>query len=377
MHTGPGNPCRGRTLEDTLRITSRKSLFGSLAVVGAVALLAGCASAPTATTETSAKSDFLPCIVSDVSGFNDHSFNQLALAGVTTAAEKIGSKSIKVQSKTENDYASNIASLIAQKCNLIVAAGFNLVAAVKTAATANPTTNFAMIDDNSMTLANVKSVVYETNEAAFLGGYAAASYSKSGVVATYGGAKYPSVTLYMDGFVDGVKYFNKQKSKNVQVLGWNVETQNGTFVGGFTDQGLSNTITKNFLDQKADVIVVVSGNLYQGAAAAIKASGGDAVLEGVDADVYNTDPANKSIMLTSIMKNLEPSVKAVIEQAAGSKTFDNSAYVGDLKNNGVGIAPFHDFESKVTPSLADELAKIKAGIIDGSIKTSSPSSLKK
>ena len=282
-----------------------------------------------------------------------------------------------MQSKTENDYASNIASLIAQKCNLIVAAGFNLVAAVKTAATANPTTNFAMIDDNSMTLANVKSVVYETNEAAFLGGYAAASYSKSGVVATYGGAKYPSVTLYMDGFVDGVKYFNKQKSKNVQVLGWNVETQNGTFVGGFTDQGLSNTITKNFLDQKADVIVVVSGNLYQGAAAAIKASGGDAVLEGVDADVYNTDPANKSIMLTSIMKNLEPSVKAVIEQAAGSKTFDNSAYVGDLKNNGVGIAPFHDFESKVTPSLADELAKIKAGIIDGSIKTSSPSSLKK
>ncbi len=56
-----------------------------------------------------------------------------------------------------------------------------------------------------------------------------------------------------------------------------------------------------------------------------------------------------------------------------TKTFDNSQYVGTLKNNGVGISSFHDYASKVDPGLAAEVAKIKAGIIAGTIKVTSPS----
>jgi basic membrane protein A len=51
--------------------------------------------------------------------------------------------------------------------------------------------------------------------------------------------------------------------------------------------------------------------------------------------------------------------------------FDFSPYVGTLENDGVGIAPFHNFESKVSDSLAGELDTVKAGIIDGSIKVDS------
>lgn len=361
-----------------MRITTRKAVLSGLALAGTVALLAGCASAPTPAASSGAASKYLPCIVSDVSGFNDHSFNQLGLAGVTDAAKKLGGTYKKVQSKTDNDYAANINSLIAEKCDIIIASGFNLVDTVKAAAAANPKTNFAMIDDNSLSgIANVKPVVFETNEASFLAGYSAAAYSKSGVVATYGGVKYPSVTIFMDGFVNGVKYFNSQKKKDVKVLGWDIAAQNGTFVQGFTDQGLSNTITKNFLDQKADVILPVAGNLYQGAAAAIRASGGDAVLLGVDADVYLTDPTYRTLLLTSVKKNLQPTVAAVVEQAATNKTFDNSLYVGTLKNDGVSVAPFHDFASKVPSTLAAELKTITAGLIDGSIDNPSPSTFKK
>src|SRR3712207_8922770 len=39
-------------------------------------------------------------------------------------------------------------------------------------------------------------------------------------VATYGGLKIPPVTIFMDGFADGVAQFNQAKGKNVQVLGW-------------------------------------------------------------------------------------------------------------------------------------------------------------
>lgn len=65
----------------------------------------------------------------------------------------------------------------------------------------------------------------------------------------------------------------------------------------------------------------------------------------------------------------------VVEKTANDG-FDNTPYVGTLSNNGVGISPFHDFESKIAKSLPDELAAIEADIIAGKIVVSSPSSPK-
>ena len=360
-------------------LTKRIGL-GAVAALGSLALLTGCGQAPSSTSSsgaaTSATSKYLPCIVSDQGGFDDHSFNESGLNGVKQAATKIGSSFKQVQSATANDYASNISNLVAQKCNAIVASGFNLVDAVKKSAAANAKTDFVMIDDNSIKADNVKPIVFETSEAAFLGGYAAAAYSKTGVVATFGGLAIPPVTIYMDGFADGVKYYNQQKKKNVKVLGWNEATQKGVFVGGFLDQNKAKTITTNFLNSNADVIVPVAGPLYQGAGAAIKSSGKSAVLEGVDSDLYQTDTAGyKNLMLVSILKNIQNVTYTAITQAADG-SFDNAQYVGDLKNGGVGLSSFHDFASKVPSSLTSELDTIKQGISDGSIKVDSPASFK-
>jgi basic membrane protein A len=363
-------------------LTKRIGL-GAVAALGSLALLTGCGQAPSSTSgsgsgsATKAASAFLPCIVSDQGGFDDHSFNESGLNGVKQAATKIGSQYKKVQSATANDYASNISNLVAQKCNAIVASGFNLVDAVKKSAAANAKTDFVMIDDNSIKAKNVKPIVFETSEAAFLGGYTAAAYSKTGVVATFGGLAIPPVTIYMDGFADGVKYYNQQKKKNVKVLGWDEGTQKGVFVGGFLDQNKAKTITTNFLNSNADVIVPVAGPLYQGAGAAIKSSGKSAVLEGVDSDLYQTDTAGyKSLMLVSILKNIQTVTYTALTQAAGG-SFDNTQYVGDLKNNGVGLSSFHDFQSKVPSTLSSEISTIKQGISDGSIKVESPASFKK
>ncbi len=42
------------------------------------------------------------------------------------------------------------------------------------------------------------------------------------------------------------------------------------------------------------------------------------------------------------------------------------------KNEGTGLAPFHDFESQVPQELKDQLEQIRQGIIDGSIEVTSP-----
>lgn len=365
----------------TTRIALTKRIgLGAVAALGSVALLTACGTAPTATSTASgaaSKSTFLPCVVGDVGGFNDHSFNQLSLEGVQAAAETLGTTAKKVQSQTSTDYAPAFASLVSQNCNSIVAAGFQFGEPLVASAKANTKIDYVMIDNTTTpVLPNVKDVVFKTSEAGFLGGYAAAAYadsvSKSPAVATYGGQKFPTVTIFMDGIADGVAYYNSQKTKSVKILGWNEKAQTGSFVGNFTDQNKSKQIASGFLDQGASVIIPVAGSLYQGAGKAITAAKADAVLEGVDADVYESDPTVKSLILTSIIKKVDVAAQTATADAAKGGTFDNSTYIGDLKNGGVALAPFHDYESKVPSTLSGEIDTIKAGIIDGSITVDSP-----
>jgi basic membrane protein A len=60
-------------------------------------------------------------------------------------------------------------------------------------------------------------------------------------------------------------------------------------------------------------------------------------------------------------------------QTAANGTFKGGTYVGTLANGGVGLAPYHDFASKVPASLQSELAQIKADIISGKIKPATKS----
>ena len=63
------------------------------------------------------------------------------------------------------------------------------------------------------------------NEGTFLAGYLAAGMTETGIVATFGGINIPPVTVFMDGFVMGVAYYNEVKGTDVQVLGWDVNTK--------------------------------------------------------------------------------------------------------------------------------------------------------
>ncbi len=367
----------GTILEDILTITTRKASLSGLATLGVVALLAGCAQAPEESdggAAAPADNDFLPCMVSDSGGFNDASFNQLGKAGLDEAAEELGVEANAVQSDAETDFGPNLTNLVNQGCSIIVTVGFLLADATKAAAEENPDVNFAIIDDASIDADNVKPLTFNTSEAAFLAGYAAASYSKTGTVGTFGGLQIPTVTIFMDGFADGVAYFNEQKGKDVKVIGWDVASQTGSFTGGFAQGVEAKTAAQTLIDQNADVILPVGGPIFLSAGEAIRDAGKEIALIGVDADAYETAPDLKDLFLTSILKGIQVGVSDVVS-AAGEGEFSAEPYVGTLENDGVGLAPFHDFESKVDPALSGELDTIKQGIIAGDITVESPSAL--
>ncbi len=60
-------------------------------------------------------------------------------------------------------------------------------------------------------------------------------------------------------------------------------------------------------------------------------------------------------------------------EATASGTFSGEPYIGTLANGGVGIAPFHDFESKVPQDIKDKVEELSQQIIDGSLTVTSPS----
>jgi basic membrane protein A len=364
-------------LEVILTITTRKATLGGLATLGVVALLAACAPAPTEDNSGSAAAaDFLPCIVSDFGGFDDKSFNQSSFDGITKASEDLGVEFKQAESKSEDQYDSNVSSMVDQGCNFILTVGFALADATNESAQANTDVEYAIIDTSLETpLDNVKPVLYDTAQAAFLAGYLAAGTTKTGTVATFGGLQFPSVTIFMDGFADGVAYYNEQKGTDVKVLGWDKDAQTGNFAGSFDDQNQGKVISQGFIDQGADIILPVAGPLFQATAQAIQDSGKDVAIIGVDSDLFETAPDFAPLYLTSVMKQMTDATEQIIVDAANGD-FSADPYVGTLENKGVDLAPLHEWESKVDPALWDEVEALKADIISGKITVESPATPK-
>jgi len=368
-------------LKKSLRAVFKRGSMAGVATLGASALvLTGCGAAPEAgSTPSAGASDYTGCIVSDSGGFDDQSFNQSSYEGLKKTEKDLGIKVNQIESKTNNDFEPNLRAMVTAGCNLTITVGFLLGDATKAQATANPDKHFAIIDFGyDQPISNVKPIIYDTAQAAFLAGYLAAGTTKTGTVATFGGIKIPTVTIFMDGYADGVKYYNQQKGKNVKLLGWNKDSQDGSFTGDFEKQDVGKQLTKNFLDQGADIVMPVAGPVGKGAGAALneaKAAGKDVKLIWVDSDGYLTAPDYKGIMLSSVMKQMGEAVETVVTEDKDGK-FNNTPYVGTLANDGVQLAPFHDLDSQVPADVKTDLEKIKKDIVDGKLKVESAASPK-
>jgi len=339
------------------------------------------ASSPTATSGTTAAAagKFLGCMVTDTGGIDDRSFNASAWAGMQVAAKAGSSIDVKyLQSTTQADYVPNINTFIGQKCGIIVTVGFLMGDATSAAAKAHASQKFAIVDVSyPKPLTNVNTLVFDTSQDGFQGGYLAAGMTKTGKVATFGGQKLPTVTIYMDGFYDGVQYYNQKHGTHVQVLGWNEPSQNGSFTGDFTNQTKGQTLTQTFISEGADIIFPVAGNVGLGAAKAVQqadqAAGSQKVnMMWVDVDGCVSAPQYCKYFITSVQKGIVAAVSTSVTGAAGG-SFKGGNYVGTLANGGVALAPFHTFDSKVPAALKSELAQVKAGIVDGSIKVATKS----
>ncbi|MBI1854533.1 MAG: BMP family ABC transporter substrate-binding protein [Chloroflexi bacterium] len=372
-----------------------KKLYTVLAVaLLASMILAACGSpatpAPTEVPATTAPETAAPATVAptetpkfkvgevtDLGGVDDKSFNASGWAGMQKAMADLGVDGKYLESKQQSDYAKNIQQFVDEKTNLIVTVGFLLGVDTATAAKANPETKFAIVDysypdcfgtsvegkdcGSATEIPNVLGLTFQTDQAAFLAGYAAAASTKTGKVGTFGGINIPPVTIFMKGFQAGVEYYNTQKKASVQVLGWDSAKADGLFTGNFDSTDDGRKFAESLMQEGADIIMRVAGPVGLGSAAVCKETGKCKIV-GVDTDWTVSAAEYKDVILTSVMKNINVAVYNAIK-AAQDGSFKGGVYLSTLANGGVGLATVNGASAELTA----ELDQVKADIISGKI----------
>ncbi len=167
----------------------------------------------------------------------------------------------------------------------------------------------------------------------------------------------------MDGFVPRRGLLQQAERRGRQGPRLGSEAEQGSFTGDFEDKTRA-SVRRGLDQQGADIIFPVAGPAGLGGLQAAQAS--DVYGIWVDTDGCVSAAEYCDSLLTSVMKNMDVAVETRSRPVDGS--FSNEPYVGTLENDGIGLAPFNEFDSKVPPELKYEIDELKAQLISGEIK---------
>ena len=118
-------------------MTKKRSLTLALVLLAAGLLAFVGAGATTAATG-SKSSTFKVCLVTDIGGLNDKSFNHLAFVGLTRAKTQLKAQILVEQSKSAADYIPNLSTCARKGYSLTIGVGFLMADAMDTVASKLP-----------------------------------------------------------------------------------------------------------------------------------------------------------------------------------------------------------------------------------------------
>jgi basic membrane protein A and related proteins len=309
-------------------------------------------------------------LVTNTAGVNDHAFNQLAWGGVQKASQEMGFQAKFLESRQPSDYETNIDALAADGYNVIITIGSSMGDATASKAKQYPDIKFAIVDNAYAIsgLANVTSLMFAEDQVGFLAGVLAAGMSRSGFVCSISSVKTSQSERYMRSFFAGAVWQAGPKMKFMNNY-INIQTTDAN-VPSFDDSTQGKETALRLIGNGCDVVFAVGGDAVNGALLAAKENNLPAI--GADIDQYTTDPEAQSALISSAMKNVDVAVYNYLRTVADSSVKAGIS-TGTLQNGGVGLAPFHDWDSKIPADLKAQIQKASDGIKDGSIKIDLPS----
>lgn len=203
-------------------------------------------------------------------------------------------------------------------------------------------------------LPNLVSLLYAEDQAGFLAGALAGWLTKKDMVAFVGAEWSLEIVKFRKGYEHGVQYVNRQ----AVVL--------GNYVHTFSSPQKAWGEANAQLNEGADVLFAAGGASARGALEAAAERNIAAI--AAESDPYQTLPKVAPVLVSTALVRYDIGVYDVVK-ATVQNVFKPGALTYDATNGAIGLAPFHDWESKVPDEAKKDLLSILEGLRTGTIKT--------
>lgn len=351
-----------------MRVDARLRKFLALFVVFALvaSFAVGCSATedePADTTTEEPMTEVRAAMVTDVGGLGDKSFNDLAYAGLQMAEKDFGTEIKALASNEIADYEPNIDQLAQAGYDVIFTVGFLMTDTSALKAPEYPDVVIGGIDQFFEEPAdNLAGLLFKEHEAAYLAGVVAGlgtldadldpAINDDNTIAFIGGMDIPPVEKFEVGFIAGARSVNP----DVKVI--------SLYAGAFDDQAKGKELALTAIEQGADIVFAAAGLSGVGSVTACVEKG--ALFIGVDSDQYETIDEAKPIIITSAMKRVDQAVYQIVGQVVDG-TFSGGIVEFGLAEDGVGLAPYHEFEDKISSDIKAAVDKARTDVIDGTV----------
>ena len=260
-------------------------------------------------------------MITDVAGVNDQSFNQSAWEGLQKSKEELGVEVTYLESKQDSDYAANIETFVDEGVDLILGVGAKLAPAIEEGAGLYPDQKFVIVDEELPSdIKNVKSILFNSQEAAYLVGLIAGKMTETNNVGFIGGMDISPINTYKYGYMAGVKAANPDCEVVVRCA------------NSFNDAALGKSIANQMHKDGVDVIYTAAGAAGTGAIEAAKENGKYAI--GVDRDQSDLAPEH---VLTSAIKRVDAGVFETVKSYINGTFEGGTTTTYGLEENAVGV----------------------------------------
>ena len=299
-----------------------------------------------------ALAEFKVGLVLDRGGKDDKSFNSSAYEGATRSKTKLGIFLKYVEAADDNAFEPTLREFALRGFDLIIGIGFAQKEAIQKVAAQFPSKHFAIVD-SQVNAPNVRSLMFQEHEGAYVIGAIAAMTSKTGKIGFVGGMDIPLIRRFEMGYEAGAKKINPGIAIIANYVGVTSEAWNNPPKG--------KELAVSQYEGGADVIFAAAGASGLGVFDAAEDKKKFAI--GVDS---NQDWTKPGLILTSMLKRVDEAVYSTIEEAKAGKFAGGVKWFG-LANKGVDYS-FDQYNAKIlTEPVRKRADELKAEIIAGKI----------
>ncbi|WP_079707957.1 BMP family lipoprotein [Paraliobacillus ryukyuensis] len=273
-------------------------------------------------------------MLSDV-GLGDQSFSDLAFNGLVQARDNLDVVFDYREIASTETYEQGFRELVEQGNDLVIAVGYQGQEDLEKVAKEYPDQEFLLIDSVSE-LENITSVSFRVDQASYLAGVVSALTTKTDHLGFIGGEDVPIIHDFYKGFESGAK------SVNPDIV------VDEAYAGTYNDDKLGAQLTREMIDNDADILFAAAGFTGVGVLKEAQAQGKYAI--GVDTDQYFQA---EEAVITSVMKNIDKAIYQIVEQQVNGGSLSGENLEFGISNEGVGLAPLRvaDFPSDIETKI--------------------------